>query len=80
MLFRVMVGGSDYCHKNIKSNMTTVVHSQMHSYSTSFIKTYGTKEKVTEKKYQRQKKVSYKKKTMKRAEDGVERKSTSKYF
>lgn len=41
--------------------MTTVVHSQMHSHSTSFIKTYGTKEKVTEKKYQRQKKVSYKK-------------------
>lgn len=57
-----MVGGSDYCHKNIKSNMTTVVHSQMHSYSTSFIKIYGTKEKVTEKKYQRQKKVPYKKK------------------
>lgn len=31
MLFIVIVEDSDYCHKNIKSDVTSVVHSQMPS-------------------------------------------------
>lgn len=32
MLLMVMVEASDYCHKNMKSDMTNVVHSKKPSH------------------------------------------------